>query len=100
MKKKSYNKLGKFIVCFIISSLFIVFLSFIGGNFMDNLRDNSFSSSLLSMINFILIIIGGFSLKKKYPEYCKYQIVSGIILLLTSLIFDIIPRIISIKHMI
>lgn len=95
MEHKSYNKLGKFILSFsIIGSLFIVFLSFRSGNFIENLNNNSFSSLLLSMITFILITIGGFTLKKKYPEYYKYQIASGIILLSTSLIFEIIPRII------
>lgn len=96
MEQKSYNKLGKFILCFsIISSIFIILLSFRGGNFIENLNNNNFLSSLLSMLTFILITIGGFTLKKKYPEYYKYQIVSGLILLLTILIFDIIPRIIN-----
>lgn len=95
MEQKSYNKLGKFILSFsIICSLLIIFLSFRGGNFIENLNNNSFSSSLLSMLAFILITIDGFASKKKYPEYYKYQIAGGIILLSTSLIFDIIPRII------
>ena len=95
MGQKSYKRLGKFILCFSsIGSLIILFLSFKGGNFIGNLSNNSFSSSLLRVITFILIIIGGFSLKKKCPEYYKYQIISGIILLLTVLIVEIIPRII------
>lgn len=95
MEQKSYKKLGKFLLCFsIIGSLIIVFLSFKSGNFIENLNNNSFSFSLLTVLTFIFIIIGGFSLKNKFPEYYKYQIISGIILLSTTLIFDIIPKII------
>ena len=97
MKNKSYNTLGKFMLCFsIIASLLVVFLSFRCGNgyFIENLNNSTFFSSLLSIISSILITIAGFAQKKRYPEYYKYQVASGIIFLSTCLIFDIIPKII------
>lgn len=95
MEQKSYKNLGKFILAFsIIASLVIVFLSFRGGGFIANLSNGSFSNTLMFSIVCILAILGGIGMKNKYPEYYKYQIISGIILLSTSLIFDIIPRII------
>ena len=95
MEKISYNKLGKFLLVFsIICSLIVTFLSFSGGNFIESLNNSSLSSSILRSITFTLVIFSGLNLKKKLPEYYKYQIISGAILLVTSLAIDIIPRII------
>ncbi|SCK03201.1 Uncharacterised protein [uncultured Clostridium sp.] len=95
MDKKSYNKLGKFLLAFsIICSLLIVFLSFTVGDFIESLKNSSLISSILRSITFSLVIFSGFTLKKKLPEYYKYQVISGTILLVTSLAIDIIPRII------
>lgn len=95
MEEKSYKNLGKFLLAFsIISSLIIVFLSLRDGNFIVNLNNGSFFRSVLFSITCILVILGRIAMKNKYPEYYKYQIVSGVILLSLSLIFDIIPRII------
>lgn len=93
MKQKSYKNQGKFLLVFsIITSLIIFFISFSGENFLENLIKGSFSRTLLFIITCILLILGGISMKNRYPEYYKYQIISGIILLSTTLIFDIIPR--------
>ncbi len=95
MKQKSYENLGKFLLAFsIISSVIVIFLSFRNGNFISNLRNSSFFRTVLFSITCIIIILGGIGTKNKHPEYYKYQIISGIILLSISLIFDIIPRII------
>lgn len=95
MKDKSYNILGRLLKIFsIITSMISIFLSFRGGRFTENLRNNSFSISLNFTIVCILFIISGFRIKKKYPKYYKYQIISGTILLITVLLLDIIPRII------
>jgi hypothetical protein len=95
MEQKSYKNSGKFLLAFsTIGSLIIVFLSFKDGNFIANLNNGSFFRTLLFSITCILLILGGVGMKNKYPEYYKYQIVSGVILLSVSLIIDIIPRII------
>lgn len=94
MGQKSYNNLGKFLLSFsIIASLILVFLSFRGGNFVGNTMSGGFSSALLFCITCILLILGGISMKRKYPEYYKYQVVSGVLLLATTLIVNIISRI-------
>ncbi len=94
MGQKSYKNLGKFLLSFsIIASLILVFLSFRGGNFVGNIISGDFSRVLLFSITCILLILGGISMKRKYPEYYKYQVVSGVLLLATTWIFDFIPRI-------
>lgn len=95
MKHKSYKNSGKFLLAFsIISSAIVIFLRFRNGNFIKDLSNGSFFRTLLFSITCILFILGGIGMKNRYPKYYKYQIISGSILLLTSLIFDIIPRII------
>lgn len=95
MEQKSYKNLGKFLLAFsIISSAIVIFLSFRNGNFIVNLSNSSFFRTLLFSITCILLILSGIRMKNRRPEYYKYQIISGIILLSISLIFDIIPRII------
>lgn len=95
MEKKSYTNLGKLLLTFsIICSLLIVFLSFGSRNFIEDLNNTSISSSILRSITFTFAIFSGFTLKNKLPKYYKYQVISGVILLVTSLATDIIPRII------
>lgn len=95
MDGKSYKNLGRSLLVFsIIGSLITFLLSFSGESFVENLAKGSFSITLMFSIMCILLILGGISMKNRHPEYYKYQIISGIILLITSLIFDIIPRII------
>lgn len=95
MEKKSYESSGKTLLVFsILSSILYIFLCFRGGDFLKNLNNSSLKSTLLFVLTTIFLIIGGIRMKNKYPKYYKYQIFSGIILLLTSLIFDIIPKLI------
>lgn len=94
MGQKSYKNLGKFLLSFsIIASLILVFLSFRGGNFIGNITNISISRAVLFSVTCIMLILGGISMKRKYPEYYKYQVVSGVLLLATTWIFDFIPRI-------
>lgn len=95
MEKKSYESLGKTLLVFsILSSILYIFLCFRGGDFLKNLNNSSLKSTLPFVLTTIFLIIGGLRMKNKYPKYYKYQIFSGIILLSTSLIFDIIPKLI------
>ncbi|MCI6277967.1 MAG: hypothetical protein MR639_14775 [Clostridium sp.] len=95
MEKKSYESSGKTLLVFsILSSMLYIFLCFRGGDFLKNLNNSSLKSTLLFVLTTIFLIIGGIRMKNKYPKYYKYQIFSGIILLSTSLIFDIIPKLI------
>lgn len=95
MKEKSYKTQGKILLFFsIICSIGIIFLSFSGNGFLINLTNSTFLNSIFACITFILCIFSGIQLKTKAPFYYKYQILSGVILLSTILIFDIIPRII------
>ncbi|MDU2670858.1 MAG: hypothetical protein E7C49_02500 [Clostridium sp.] len=94
MGQKSYKNLGKFLLSFsIIASLILVFVSFRGGNFIGNLTSGSISRAVPFSLTCILLILGGISMKRKYPEYYKYQVVSGVLLLATAWMFDFIPRI-------
>lgn len=95
MIKKSYKNLGRFLLIFsIIASLIVIYISFSNGSFIENLEKGNFFRTLIFSITCILIILGGISMKNKYPEYYKYQVISGVILLATTIIFDIIPRLI------
>lgn len=95
MKNKSYESSGKSLLVFsILASISYIFLCFRGGSFVNNLNNSSLKSTLLFVLTTIFLIIGGLRMKNKYPKYYKYQIFSGVILLLTSLIFDIIPKLI------
>lgn len=95
MIEKSYKNIGKFLLSFsIISSLIIIFLKFKDGNFIENLNNVSMSNSIMFTSTCILLIFSGFIMKNRYPHYYKYQISSAVILLATTLLFDIIPRII------
>lgn len=95
MGKKSYESSGRALLVFsILSSILYIFLCFRGGNFLKNLNNSSLKSSLLFVLTNIFLIIGGIRMKNKYPKYYKYQILSGVLLLSTSLIFDIIPKLI------
>lgn len=95
MEKKSYESSGKTLLVFsILSSILYIFLCFRGGDFLKNLNNSSLKSTLPFVLTTIFLIIGGLRIKNKYPKYYKYQIFSGIILLSTSLIFDIIPKLI------
>lgn len=92
---KSYETTGKFLLCFsILVSLFLIIITFTNDSFIQNLPSKDFSISLWTFLGWILCIIGGFSLKNKYPKYYKYQVLSGVILLATLFICDIIPRLI------
>ena len=95
MIKKSYKNLGRFLLIFsIIASLIVIYISFSNGSFIVNLGKGIFLRTLFFSITCILIILGGISMKNKHPEYYKYQVISGVILLATTIIFDIIPRLI------
>ncbi|WP_286908515.1 hypothetical protein [Clostridium sp. UBA1652] len=94
MERRSYKNLGRLILAFsIIASVFIVFISFRNGDFKENLSNGSFSTLIFSL-TCIFLILSGVRMKTKYPEYYIYQVIGAIILLLTVLIVDIIPRII------
>lgn len=91
MEKRSYKNLGRSILAFsIMFSTFMVFISFRNGNLGN---ENLFSTISFSL-TCILLILSGVSMKTKYPEYYRYQIIGAIILLSTVLIVDIIPRVI------
>lgn len=95
MERRSYKNLGRFILAFsIIFSIFMAFISFRNGDFKENLSNGSLSSTLIFSLTCIVLILSGMSMKTKYPEYYRYQVIGATTLLLTVLIIDIIPRVI------
>ena len=94
MRDRSYKGLGILLVVFsIISVGIIAFLTFGNGDLIENVRSSSVSSTVLFCLISILVILGGIKMKNKYPDYYKYQIISGGILLVGIIVLDIIPRI-------
>ena len=86
MKEKTYKTCGKILLLFTtISCVIYLFCEF--NNINSTPTSNSFLHTLV--INFI-IILGGLSLKNKYPNYYIYQVCSGLLILITSLICLII----------
>ena len=95
MERRSYKNLGRFILAFsIIASVFMVFISFRNGDFKENLSNGSLFSTLIFSLTCIVLILSGVSMKTKYPEYYRFQVIGAIILLLMVLIVDVIPRVI------
>lgn len=90
-KEDHIKNLGRFILTFsIIVSIFTTFISFDNGR----LGNGSLSNTIIFSLTCIFLILSGVSMRTKYPEYYRYQIIGATILLSTVLIVDIIPRII------
>lgn len=90
---KKQNKIG--ILLFICSSLIAaagVYFSFSGEGFIANLNNVDPKSSYTMAIVCLFALFYGVKIKKIYPDYYKYQIISSVILLMTVLVTDIIPR--------
>lgn len=93
MEQKTYASHGKCLFYFSIAvSLSVIYLKYFSGDFINNLSYSNLSSTLVFCFINIVLILGGFKLKEKYPQYYRYQIKSGSVLLITAVVFDLIPR--------
>ena len=98
MQQKTYAKHGKCLFYFsIVASLVVIYFTYFTGDFIENLSSSNFIATLVFCVANVLLIISGLKMREKYPEYYKYQVKSASVLLMTAIVFDIIPRIIFIS---
>lgn len=90
MNDKNYEKCGKILLLFsIILAILYIFVTFYNMNVI------TFNDCLKPIVLSIIIIFSGIRLKEKYPKYYIYQIYSGLIVIVTTLISTFILNILK-----